>query len=444
MRETTPSLESRNAGGGWRVDTVSYFAELRTAWRPLLAATLGLATGMSMAGPVTTALAPALIAGNHWAPADFAKVGSIALFTSFAFPVIGRLADVLGVRFTALIGMTTLPLAYLAYSMMDGRLSTYIAIFFVQSLLCVTTTSTVYTRLVVQHVEKARGLALAIAASGPAVSGMIMGPVLNHYVEAHGWQASYQALAVFGVIAGVIVFLLIPRENAKVKQKAEIQAKVRRRARDDYPVIFRKPAFWCLIGAMLLCNLPATIMLVQLKLLMLANGVSGEGAGVMLAAMSVGMLAGRFVAGVSLDRFRADIVSFVTLGLPSVGLFIIASSWDAPAVLTFAVFCIGFSFGAEGDIIGFLVARHFGVNVYSSVMGLLTFCTSFSTASGALLLGITMERTGGYDLYLIIAGVGVLIGASLLLLLGRGREPSDVAKVFEETLPITAAPGGAA
>lgn len=398
-----------------------------------------------MAGPVTTALAPSLIAGNHWSPADFAKVGSIALFTSLAFPIIGRLADVLGVRLTALIGMTTLPLAYLAYSLMDGSLSTYVVIFFIQSLLCVTTTSTVYTRLVVQHVEKARGLALAIAASGPAVSGVIMGPVLNHYVEAHGWQASYQALAIFATIAGVIVFLLIPPERrAAPVEAAATTAPKKRRARDDYPVIFRKSAFWCLVGAMLLCNLPATIMLVQLKLLMLANGISGEGAGVMLAAMSIGMLAGRFVAGVSLDRFRADLVSFVTLGLPSIGLFIIASSWDAPTVLTFAVFCIGFSFGAEGDIIGFLVARHFGVEVYSSVMGLLTFCTSFSTASGALLLGMTMEKTGGYDLYLIIAGCGVLIGASLLLLLGKGREPSESAKDVEETVPVTTAPGGAA
>ena len=90
-----------------------------------------------------------------------------------------------------------------------------------------------------------------------------------------------------------------------------------------------------------------------------------------------------------------------------------------------------------------LVARHFGVEIYSSVMGLLTFCTSFSTASGALLLGITMERTGGYELYLTIAGIGVLVGASLLLLLGKGREPSAWAKTIEEQVPITAAPGGA-
>lgn len=374
---------------------------------------------MSTAGTVTSAIAPSLVADAGWSKADFAMVGSLALVTAFAFPFIGRLADVLGVRWTALIGMATLPIAYIAYSQFGGDLRAYVAIFFVQSLLCVTTTATVYTRLVVQYVERARGLALAIAVSGPAITGAIGGPILNAYVEAHGWRQSYQALAVFAVVAAVVTFLLIPAE----RRDAAAPPKPKRRARDDYPAIFRSTTFWILLGVMLLCNLPATIMLVQLKLLLLDNGVSGEGTGVMFAALSIGMLCGRFVAGVALDRFRSDIVAFVTLGLPSVGLFLIASSLDAPAILTFAVFCIGFAFGAEGDIVGFLAARHFGVEIYSSVMGLLTCAMSASTASGAALLSYSLSTTGGFELYLVIAGTAVLIGAGLLLLLGPGRKP---------------------
>ena len=379
-----------------------------------------MATGMSTAGTVTTAIAPTLIKDNGWAQSDFALVGSVALLTALAFPFIGRLADVLGVRKTALIGMVALPLVYFAFSVMSGDLSGYVAIFAVQSVLCVTTTATVYTRLVVQHIEKARGLALAIAASGPAISGAIGAPILNAYVEANGWRDSYTALTIFAVVMGVITFLLIPPE--KKKAASTTTTPVKRRARDDYPAIFRTPAFWFLLGAMLLCNLPATIMLAQLKLLLLANGVGGTTAGPMMAALSIGMLVGRFIAGVSLDRFQAHIVSFLTLGLPSIGLFLFASALDTTAVLTFAVFCIGFSFGAEGDIVGFLVARHFGVKVYSSVMGLLTFAMSFSTAAGAALLGLTMAWTGTYNLYLVISGIGVLIGAVLLLLLGNHRQ----------------------
>jgi len=419
-------------------DAISYLAELREHWRPLAAATLGLATGMSAIGTVTSAIAPTLVEDTGWSKADFALVGSMAIVTAFIFPLVGRLADVLGVKRTALIGLVAMPLIYLAYSLMSGDLRVYVAIFFVQSLVAVTTTATVYTRLVVQHIEKARGLALAIAVSGPALTGAIGGPILNAYVEANGWREAFHAVAIFTAIAGVITFLLIPRD----KQAAVRTQQPKRRARDDYPQIFRSTTFWILLVVMLLCNLPMTIMLVQLKLLLLDNGVSGEGAAVMFTALSVGMLIGRFAAGVGLDRFRAHIVAFVTLGLPSLGLFVIASSWDAPLVLTTAVFFLGFAFGAEGDIVAFLVARHFGVQIYSSVMGLLTCAMSFSTASGALLLSVTLAKTGGYELYLVIVGTAVLVGASLLLLLGReeGKHPHKVG----EAPPAPGASGTAA
>jgi MFS family permease len=397
-----------------------YLSELTTHWRPLLAATIGIGTGMSTAGTITSVLAPSLIEGNGWASSDFAAVGMLGLFSTLAFPFIGRLADVLGVRRTALIGQVTLPLSYLAYAtIMGGSLAIYMAIFVVQSILCVTTTATVYTRLAVQYFVKARGLALAIVVSGSAIFGAIGGPILNSYVEANGWEATYLALAAFAVIAAVVVFLLIPPDAGRVGSSAP-----KRRARDDYPMIFRSPAFWILALVMLLCNLPATLILVQLKLLVEANGVSGPDASIMFTALSVGMLTGRFLTGLALDRFEPYLVAFITLGLPSFGIYLIASSLDALPILTFAVFCLGFAFGAEGDIVAFLVAKRFGLEVYSSVMGLLTAIMSLSTSLGAGLLSLTLARTGGYDLFLVISGTAVIVGATLLLFLRRGNRPA--------------------
>ncbi|MEW9854058.1 MFS transporter [Novosphingobium sp. M1R2S20] len=409
---------------------MSYLSELRQAWRPLLAATIGMASGMSIVGTITSTIAPTLVSDTGWSQADFAMVGSLALLMSFVFPFVGRLADTLGVRKTALIGQVTLPLVYLAYSAMGGSLWLYVVIFAFQSLICVTTTSTVYTRAAVQHVQHARGLALAIVASGPAIAGIIIAPLLNGYVEEYGWRASYQIVALGTAIAGLVTFLLLPPDRG---QKGAAAPKGR--AREDYPLIFRTPAFWALLVAMLLCNLPQTIVLVQLKLLLLANGIPGEGAGVMLSAVSVGMLAGRFVTGVALDRFNVRLTSFVGLALPSLGLFLLASSMDSPEVITFAVFCLGFAFGAEGDIVAFLVARHFGVRVYSSTLGLLTAAMSFSAAAGALLLSYTLEETGGYDLYLTIVGAAVLVGAAAVLLLRGGRAPDAEAAREEEAVP---------
>ena len=269
---------------------MAYLEELRANWRPLLAATVGVGSGMSLAGTITSAIAPHMIAGNGWSKSEFALVGSLGIVSSLAFPFIGRLADVLGVKWTALIGQVTLPLAFLAYSMMSGSLSMYIGIFLVQSVICVTTTATVYSRLAVQYIKNARGLALAIVVSGAAIVSAIGGPILNQYVEDNGWRAAYQALAIFAAIAGGITFLLIPAE----RKDPSAAVLPKRRARDDYPLIFRSPAFWILAASMLLCNLPQVLMLTQLKLLLLDNGVTGPGAAVMISALSIGMLSGAF------------------------------------------------------------------------------------------------------------------------------------------------------
>ncbi len=401
-----------------------YFDELLRAWRPLLAAFIGMACGMSMVGTITSTLVPSILAETQWSQAEFAKIGALSIFMALVFPFIGRLTDVLGVRWTALIGQASLPLVYLAYSRIGSDIGDYKLLFIIQSLICVTTTATVYSRLAVQYVEKARGLALAFVVSGPALAGMIVGPLLNGYVESNGWRDSFVVVAIGTAIAGFVTFLLIPQSSNPPRGDAA----PKRRAREDYPFIFRTPAFWFLFAAMALCNLPLTLLLVQLKNLVLANGITGEGAALMLAAAPFGQLVGRFVAGIAIDRYNAYVVAFITMALPSLGLFVVASPYDAPIVITAAVFFIGFAFGAEGDVVAFLVARHFGVSIYSSVMGLLTAVMSISVAAGAWLLGWSMESSGGgFERFLTITGVAVFTGATLLLVLGRTQKGSVVA-----------------
>lgn len=398
-----------------------YLSELVRNWRPLLAATVGLGTGLSTLGFVTSTLAPHMIRDNGWSAADFAMVTSLAIVNVLAIPIIGRLADVIGVRYTALIGMLTLPATYFALSLIGGSLTSYVVIFLVQAVIGMTTTATVFTRLVVQCIERSRGLALAIAASGPALTGAIGAPLLNNYVEAEGWRASFQVLALFSLAAGLITYLLIPRGGASAPVHRPKASPAPRQARKDYKLIMSSPAFWILILSMLLCNLPQVLMLSQFKLLLLDNGVSGNGASLMLSALSVGMLTGRFLTGAALDRFDPYLVSFLTLGLPSVGLFVFASPLDTPAFLTLSAFFLGFAFGAEGDIVAYLVSKNFGVVIYSSVMGLVTAAISASAAGGAALLSMTMGQSGDFVPFLRVAGTGVLVGAALLLLLRRTR-----------------------
>lgn len=406
---------------------MSYFAELRTSWKPLLAATFGMSTGygaLAVYGP--SIIAPHLLAEFGWSKAIFATLTSLALVSAFCIPIAGRVADVLGVRLTAMIGIVMLPITFMLYSLMNGPIWQYIAIYLIQGTLCITTTATVYSRIAVQYVKKARGLSLAIVASGPALMGAVGSPLLNSLVEAQGWRTTYHALAIFTLVSGAITLLLLPSE----KPAEGTAPPPRRRARQDYPAIFCSPAFWTLAGAMLLCNLPQVIALSQMKLILLDNGVTPRGASVMLSAFAVGVLVGRFVAGIALDRYSARIVGLIGMGTPSIGLLILASSMDSPAVLTIAVLLLGLSFGAEGDIVAYIVARAFGVAIYSSVLGLMTMAISLSASSGAALLGLTLDLTGGFDMFLLIAAAAVAAGSLLFLLLPAKGEP-EVAEMTD-------------
>ncbi|UVO54256.1 MFS transporter [Sphingomonas sp. SUN039] len=406
---------------------MGYLSELLKNWRPLLAATIGLGCGLGMNSYVMSIMAPHLIQDFGWTRATFAAVGALGLFSVPFFPLVGRLTDMFGVRATAMIGVIVGPLCFFGLSHMNGDIRMYVALYLVQGIICITTTATVYARIVVQYVKGARGLALAIAASGSALTGAIGGPLLNAFVEGHGWRAGYWVVMGFTAVAGATALLLMPPEkkdpNAPPRRKA---------AREDYGAIFANRAFWVLGAAMILCNLPQVIALTQINLVLLANGVTSAGVTGMVAVLPIGVLVGRFISGLALDRFPSWIVAMVSLGLPAIGLWLIASPYDSTAVLTLAVLLIGLAFGAEGDLITYLVVQHFGVRVFSSVMGLMTGIISVSAALGAILISVTLKMTDGYTAFMLIAGTTAAIGSLLFALMPRQPTPVADPVVAEE------------
>jgi predicted MFS family arabinose efflux permease len=400
-----------------------YFDELRVNWRPLLGAMIGLGSGYSTTNYVTSIMAPELIAEFGWSKSAFALIGALGLLSTPLFPVVGRLADVLGVRKTALIGIIAGPLAFIALIQMTGDIRTYIAIYIFQGTFFIATTATVYSRVVVQHIKRSRGLALAIVASGPAISGAILAPLLNQYVQASGWRAGYVAVAVFTVVAGVIALLMLPPE----KKKEDAAAARPGTARADYGEIFRTRAFWVLGGAMLLCNFPQVIALTQLKLVLMEQGITAGGISGVISAFAIGTLCGRFVAGFALDHFTPWVVATFIMGLPALGLSLLASGFDAYWVVMLSVVLIGLSFGGEGDLIGFMVVRNFGVRIFSSVMGLMVAIISISAAAGAALVSLSLKSTGSYTAFLVGCAIASVVGSALFALLPR--QPVEAAAV---------------
>jgi predicted MFS family arabinose efflux permease len=395
---------------------MTYIEELRHNWRPLLAAVIGLSCGFTAMAFTNVIMGPQLIAEFGWSKAQFALVGTLGIMTLVALPVTGRLVDMFGVRRTACVGVVTGPVTFLILSRMSGDFNFYIAILIIQNLLCMTTTSTVLTRTVVQHIKQARGLALALTAAGPAFVIATAGPLLNNYVTSSGWRSGYIALAIFCFVGGVLALILLPPEPRSQDAKAK---SVRTAAKRDYGSLVRMPAFWIMVAGTILANLSQFITNSQLGIMLLDNGVSAREISGMISVFASGVIAGRFICGFALDRFPASVVSAIVMALPAIGLFLIATDVDTQAVMICAVLLLGLSFGAEADVMGFLVARVFGIKIYGTVLGIMVASISFGSTMGALFLSYTLKITGGYEAFLVLAGALAVIGSFLFLLLGK-------------------------
>jgi len=387
--------------------------EFRQHWRPLLASFIGLGSGLSLNAYILTIFAPYLIKGFGWSLSQWASLGVVQMLIMFCLPVAGRLTDRFGVRAVAMVGALSYPLFLIAITRIDGSIGTYAAIYIAQTIVCSTTTTTVYSRVVAEVFKVRRGLALGIAGSSPPLIAFVGSPLMSAFVRAHGWREGYYLVAGFCAICAVATMLLLGPN--RVRQDAATRTFSTPGA---YRTILTMPAFWIMLVAIFLVNTPFSLATSQLKLVVADQGLGDATAALMVSAFAVSSIAGRVVSGTALDYLPGHLVAAISFGLPVAGLLLLASPFDSAPVVLVAVVLIGVSFGGEGDIVPYLITRHFPVAIYSTTLGLLSAAMGAAMGGGAALLSQTLKAAGGYNTYLTIAAICAAIGSSLFLLLG--------------------------
>jgi len=398
----------------------AYLGELRSEWRPLTAAVIGLSSGLMMTSYVIGIMGPRLVAEFGWTRSQMALVGILAMAAVPLLPLVGRMTDIVGVRKTAMIGVIASPILFLVFTQVDTIIG-YGIMFALQASILVTTTPPVYCRIIVQYFKRARGLALGIASAGPALAVAVGGPLLNNFISDYGWRAGYVAMAIYTAIGGITALALLPPKMRDGQTRTERP----KRAREDYALIFSTPAFWILCVGILLCNIPQTIMMTQLNLILAENGATDKAASLMISAFASGMIIGRLVSGVALDRFSAPLVATIGLALSGMGLLVIASGWDARPIVFLAVLTFGLSLGAESDVVAYLVVRSFGVKLYSTVHSITATFTALASVLGSVFLSMTLDGYGRYAPFLGVTGALAVLGSLMFLFLPRNPDVDD-------------------
>ncbi len=281
-------------------------------------------------------------------------------------------------------------------------------------MICSTTTATVYSRVVAASYKVRRGLALGICGSSPPLFGALFSPAISAFVEANGWRAGYWAVAAFCTVCAMLMFWLLRPSDTGSQAEAATPAAPRHRPKGVYRAIFAMPAFWIMLAACFLVNLPFTLATTQLKTVVLAQGLSDGTAAMMVTVFGLSSLAGRILTGVALDYVQSHIVAAIGFALPVVGLLLLAAPIDTVAVVAVAFALLGASFGGEGDIVPYLITSRFGIPVYSTVMGMQSAAIGLAMGFGNFLLSLT----GSFDAYLPLAAASAFIGSALFPALG--------------------------
>lgn len=401
----------------------AYWGELRTHWRPLLAATMGLGFGIGLSAYTMGLFAPKLIAEFGWPKSQFALLGSFGLLMLIAQPITGRLTDRFGVRAVSAVGVLAGPSAYVAFAMQPGSIRAFFAIAVLQIMVGTLTTSPVYTRIVAERFERARGLAFSIVMTGPPLVGAVIAPLLGRFIESEGWRNGYLLMGGVTMIFGLIAVLMTP-PHIGVHQDADMPVEPKR----GYGVIMRNPAFWVLIVGMILVNIPQGLLSSQLKLVLMDSGAQSQTATWLISVFAIGVMVGRFACGLSLDRMEPHLVAALTLSMPAIGMILMASPFDSTIVLALSVAMMGLAQGAEGDIAAYLVSRRFGLSVFSLVMGLVGASIAGGAALGSLTLSYTLRLWGSYAPFLMIGACVTIMGAALFLTLGHGSRKMEAVR----------------
>ncbi|GAA4483889.1 MFS transporter [Rhodococcus olei] len=394
------------------------YAEFRTGWPALLAATVGSGVGVTALlfyslGSFTGALQDEF----GWSRT---AVSSSFLYTTVVLTVatvpLGWLLDRIGPRPIAFVSVPGLTLSLLLLSRFQGELLHFHLLFALAGLLGAGTTSVIYTKVINSSFFTSRGLALGISLSGLGLAALGLPLLVNTVVQQWGWRAGFLALAALSLTVLPFAFFGLRSTAPATVHPATLNGATRSAALKSRP-------FWTLLVGFVLVGGSIPAVIPHMVPMLTDAGVSATAAASIAGLIGLGVIAGRLCVGFLVDRFFAPLVAAPLFLTTAAGCLLLM--WSGPALAPVAAIMIGISFGAEADLIAFFCGHYFGLKSYGFIYGLIYSVFSLAVSIGPIWAGAFYDHSGNYRGALVTVAVMLAAGAATLLTLPRRRPLVD-------------------
>lgn len=404
------------------------YSEFRTGWPVVLASMLGIGLGLSPVPFYTIGmLAPELAREFGWAFGDIMAGLPIMTFAVLlASPAVGFLADRVGVRPIALISVILFAFSFMAFAANPGDIRFFYANWAIMAVLGAGTLPITWTRAVNNRFEDRKGFALGLSLLGTGVFGFLVKPFTAFVIDAYGWRAAYLAVGALPLILAFPVAWFAFHDVGDRRQSAADRregAALRAAATPGltFGETLRNWRFWVLAIAFVPISFGVGGPIPNMENIIKTAGFSGSDIVSLVSLIGLSVIAGRVVGGWLIDRFWAPGIAFLMICAPALACWMFAHGDLTYATAAGSIILIGFAAGVEYDLMAFLVARYFGLKSYGAIYGSLYGFFALGAGIGPVVFGRAFDADGNYDNPLMLSAGLLVLGAVLLLLLGRYR-----------------------
>ena len=368
-----------------------------------------------------------------WSRAEVSLGFSVALLISgLTAPLVGKAIDVYGPRRVIVIGTVLSVASYLLLATTSSLWQWYayqsINAVFRQMIFFIP-----FTALIAIWFDRRRGTAIGILATGFALGGMVMVPVMRVVIDSVEWDGSFLvSAALIGVLFLPLGLLLVRNRPADVG--AEVDGEPRLGAAPKAPVApvgmtlsqaLRTPLFWALALAFAFFFYGLFGWTVHAIPYYESVGLSPGWAVAFFSIASGAAVLTRLTFGILADRIRnierAAAILAVFLVVAMLVLYVTAGSTLGLALFV-PLFVIGTGGGPMFEPL--LLTRSFGIAHFGTILGAVAAVDTVGLVISPTVAGAIFDATGAYDWALVMFIGAFGASSALFWVAGRLRHPA--------------------
>jgi len=336
---------------------------------------------------------------------------------AFSMPGIGRLVDRFGSRRILLPSFVVFAGLLALIPVLANQLWILFLLFILIGSLGAGANALPYLRTISAWFDRRRGLAIGVAMGGSGMGFVYVPPMVQYMIDSYGWRSGYFMLAAVTLVVAVPLIYFVLREAPSSNQRDgrdELrQARISEQSAAHIPLRFllRRSLLWQLFAIFCMLSFSLYGVLAHLVPMLSDRGMAPGNAALVQSTLGISIVTTRVMVGFSIDRFFAPFVATLCFLISAMGVTLLASgAIDSLAFLAAAF--IGFSMGAEIDMLAFLTGRYFGVENFGQVYGILFTSFLIGTSAGPVAFGMVYESTGSY-IAVLIASIALMLASAL-------------------------------